>query len=485
MVTQETADAAAVAPTQVSQRALTIGLCATVVSIAFEAISVATAMPVAARDLNGLNYYAWAFSLFLIGMLFATVVCGRISDRIGPAKPLLAGLVIFLAGLVVSGTAQHMAQLVLGRLVQGLGSGAMNVAIFVCVAQVYNARQRPKIFVYISTAWVVPSFVGPPVSAWLTNNLSWHWVFFAVIPLVLFGGIMALPSLRRMMRSHQPSSGTGSQKPAPQKPAPQKPAPLWAAGLLCAATAALQLAGQRLDWIAIVLLIGGLAMLVVALPQLMPAGFLKFRRGLSQVIHTRGLLPGAFFGAEAFVPLMLVEQRSVPLFQAGAVLTVGALGWTAGSWLQSRPWLRVRRDRLITLGCCSVAAGLALVCVIAFVPAIPYFWVALSWVLGGLGMGLAMSSTSLAVMTLSAAAEQGRNASSLNLYDALGSAIFIGVAGSIFAALHPTGNLALTFGVVEASMTVVALLAVITSLRIGMVPNEFGKLTQHQDRDEH
>jgi multisubunit Na+/H+ antiporter MnhB subunit len=65
-------------------------------------------------------------------------------------------------------------------------------------------------------------------------------------------------------------------------------------------------------------------------------------------------------------------------------------------------------------------------------------------------------------MTLSEAAEQGRNASSLNLYDALGSAIFIGVAGSIFAALHPTGNLALTFGVVEASMAVVALLAVIT-----------------------
>jgi len=134
MATRETTDAAAEAAPQVSQRALTIGVCATIVAIAFEAISVATAMPVAARDLNGLNYYAWAFSLFLIGMLFATVVCGRLSDRIGPAKPLLAGLVIFLAGLVVAGTARHMAQLVLGRLVQGLGSGTMNVAIFVCSA---------------------------------------------------------------------------------------------------------------------------------------------------------------------------------------------------------------------------------------------------------------------------------------------------------------------------------------------------------------
>jgi hypothetical protein len=75
MATQQTArDDTEVATSKVSQRALTIGLCATIVAIAFEAISVATAMPVAARDLDRLSYYAWAFSLFLIGMLFATVV---------------------------------------------------------------------------------------------------------------------------------------------------------------------------------------------------------------------------------------------------------------------------------------------------------------------------------------------------------------------------------------------------------------------------
>jgi MFS family permease len=464
MATRQTAhDDTGVAAPRVSQRALTIGLCATIVAIAFETISVATAMPVAARELDGLRYYAWAFSLFLIGMLFATVVCGRLSDRIGPAKPLLGGLVIFLAGLVVSGTAEHMAELLSGRLVQGLGSGTMNVAIFVCVAQAYSPTQRPKIFTYISTAWVLPSFVGPPAAAWLTNRLSWQWVFLAVIPLVIFGGIMALPSLRRMIRRHQAGSNEVTRKPAP----------LWAAAMLCVATASLQLAGQRLDWAGLGLLIAGLAMLLAALPQLMPPGFLRFRRGLSQVIQTRGLLPGAFFGAEAFVPLMLVEQRSVPLVQAGAVLTFGAVGWTAGSWLQSRPWLLIRRDVLITLGCGLVALGLALVTVVAFLPALPYGLVAVSWVLGGLGMGLATSSTSLAVMSLSAAGEQGRNGSSLNVYDALGSAIFIGLAGTIFAALHPSGNLALTFGVVEGSMAVVALLAVLTSLRIGAVRNEF------------
>jgi Major Facilitator Superfamily len=372
--------------------------------------------------------------------------------------------VIFLAGLVVAGTAQHMSQLVAGRLVQGLGSGAMNVAIYVCVALAFSPRQRPKMFTYISTAWVLPSFVGPPASAWLTQHLSWHWVFFAVIPLAVFGGALASPSLIRMMRSYQPSDL-----------AAQKPAPLWAAGLLALAVATLQLAGQQLDRVAVGLAIGGLAALLVALPPLMPPGFLRFHRGLSQVIQTRGLLSGAFFGGEAFVPLMLVEQRGVPLLQAGAVLTVGAIGWTAGSWLQARPWLRLRRDVLITLGCWSVAVGLALVGLIAFLPTLPYALVAVSWIFAGLGMGLAVSSSSLAAMSLSATAEQGRNASSLNVYDALGSGIFVGVAGTVFAALQPSGNLALTFGLVELSMAIVALLGVLTSLRIGVVRNEFAR----------
>ena len=462
MTAQETADATEAAAPKVSQRALTIGLCAIVVAIAFETIAVATAMPIAARDLEGLDYYAWAFSTFMIGMLFATVICGRVSDRIGPAKPLLVGLMIFLAGLVIAGSARYMAQLVAGRLVQGLGSGAMNVAIYVCVAVAFSRRQRPKMFTYISTAWVLPSFVGPPVSAWLTQHLSWHWVFLAVIPLVIFGGAMAFPSLLRMMRTRQPSDADAV-----------KPAPVWAAGLLAVAAAMLQLAGQRLDGLAVGLVIGGIAGLLVALPRLMPPGFLRFRRGLCQVIQTRGLLAGAFFGAEAFVPLMLVEQRGVPLLQAGAVLTVGAIGWTAGSWLQARPWLRIRRDVLITQGGWSIAVGIALVGLIAFLPTLPYVLVAVGWIFAGLGMGLATSSGSLAVMSLSSAAEQGRNAASLNVYDALGSGVFVGVAGTIFAALHVGGNLALTFGLVELSMAGVALLAVLTSLRIGVVPNEF------------
>ncbi|HZA05886.1 MAG TPA: MFS transporter, partial [Propionibacteriaceae bacterium] len=464
MTASETVEQRAEAMAPVSQRRLTVGICINVVAIAFEVIAVATAMPAAARDLDGLPYYAWSFSLFVIGMLFTTVLAGRLSDRMGPARPMVLGMLIFVTGLLLAGSAEHMLQLVGGRLVQGLGSGLMNTAVFVLVAQVYSVTERPRVFAFISTAWVLPSFVGPPVSAWLTEQLSWHWVFYAVVPLVVGGGLLILPTLRRLGRSWTPAERDGEAA---------APAPLWAAGVVALAAAALQLAGQRLDWVALGLLVAALAGLAVGLPRLMPACFAQFGRGLPAVILARGLLAGAFVGAEAFVPLMLVEERGVALVLAGAALTVGSVGWTTGSWLQSRPWLGIRRDRLISLGCLSLTLGLAGTALVALMPGLPYYLVAVSWVFAGLGMGLAVSSTGLATMTLSRDAEQGRNGSSLNLSDALGAGLFVGVSGTIFAALRTSVDLSVTFAVVIGTMAVLALLASLTALRIGPVNNEF------------
>jgi MFS family permease len=180
------------------------------------------------------------------------------------------------------------------------------------------------------------------------------------------------------------------------------------------------------------------------------------------------LIAGAFFGAEAFVPLMLVEQRHLSLVLAGSTLTAGALGWSAGAWLQSLRVFRLRRDRVITLGACCVLVGVGLVALVAWLQ----LWVgvvALAWVLAGIGMGLATSGTSLATMTLSDTGEQGRNASSLQFGEAFGGGLFIGVGGTIFAAVRPGGDLTLTFGSVLTAMTAIGALAVLTSLRTGPI----------------
>ncbi|HYP45178.1 MAG TPA: MFS transporter [Propionibacteriaceae bacterium] len=447
----------------ISRRALTIGMCTAVVAIAFESIAVATALPAAASELNGLRYYAWAFSTLQVGTLLATVATGRLADRIGPARPMLVGMAVFCVGLVVAATSATMLQLIVGRFVQGLGSGTMGVAVSVCIARVFEPRERPRMFSYISMAWMLPAFFGPPVSAWLTAQLGWPWVFWAVLPLVAFAAVMVGPSLRTMMQLPDPISGTAGSRP---------PAAMWAAALAAAAVVSLQIAGQRLDWLSLPLLVAGVTLLLVSLPNLMPVGFFRFGAGLPSVVVVRGLIAGAFFGAEAFIPLMLVEQRGLSLVLGGVVLTVGSIGWTTGSWLQSRPGLRLRRDRIITVGASLVALGLSVAVLTAGVASVWVGLIGVSWVLAGLGMGLAFSSTSVAAMSLSPAAEQGRNSSSLALGEALGGSLLVGLSGSIFASLHPSGQLPITFGSVMAAMCLLAALGALLSLRIGRLPNE-------------
>ncbi len=462
----EVVDCLAVSPSPIpiSRRTLTIGLCTAVVAIAFEAIAVATALPAAARELDGLGIYAWAFSMFQIGMLVATVATGRFADRIGPSRPMVVGMLVFSVGLVVAASSDTMVQLIAGRLVQGLGSGTMGVATTVLIAKIFAPAERPRMFSFISTAWVLPSFVGPPVSAWLTHHLGWEWVFWAVLPLVAFAAVMIGPSLVTLMRIPDPAHD--------EPPATRPPAALWAAGLAAVGVVTLQLAGQRLDRLSVPLAVAGLALLLVSLPNLMPVGFFRFGAGLPSVIVVRGLIAGAFFGAEAFIPLMLVETRGLSLLLAGAVLTIGAVGWTTGSWVQSRPQLHLRRDRIITAGAFFVALGLGVALVTAAVAGAWVGLIAVGWVVGGLGMGLAFASTSVATMSLSSVVEQGRNASSLALGEALGGSLFVGVSGTIFAGLHPSGQLHLTYGWVMAAMCAVALVGALVSLRIGRLGNE-------------
>jgi hypothetical protein len=271
------------------------------------------------------------------------------------------------------------------------------------------------------------------------------------------GSAMMLPPVLRV--ADRPAAPDATRSP---------PAAIWAAVLAAFGAAALQLAGQRVSVVGLLLGAVGLVLVAVALPSLMPRGFFRFGPGLAPVIVVRALLAGAFFGAETFVPLMLVEQRHLSLLVAGSSLTLGAVGWSLGAWLQSMRRLIRRRDLVIVLGAVCVVVGIVLVTLVAWLE----LWVGVvgvAWTFAGLGMGLATSGTSLATMTLSPAAEQGRNASSLQFGEAFGGGLFIGVGGTVFAALRPVDELSTTFAAVLAAMAVVGVLAVLAALRIGPI----------------
>jgi hypothetical protein len=201
----------------------------------------------------------------------------------------------------------------------------------------------------------------------------------------------------------------------------------------------LQFAGSRPGWLALGLVIVALALLVPNVPKLLPAGTLRLGRGLPTVIAMRGILAGAFFGAEAFIPLLLVSEREVSSTLAGLALTGGALGWATGAWYQGRPGMRTPRYLLIRAGCLVVAAAIASLALV-LLPAVPFFVASLAWSLGAIGMGMAIASISVTLFELSPPSEQGTNSASLQLCEALFTIVFVGAAATIFGNAHGTAQ---------------------------------------------
>src|SRR4051812_28397021 len=142
---------------------------------AFEATAVTTVMPTVARELDGVGLYALSFAAPLASGVVGMVAAGRWSDRRGPVIPLSTALVLFAAGLVVCGLAPSMEVLVGGRVLQGLGGGALTVCLYVLVGLVFPAPLQPAVFTSFAAAWVLPTLFGPVLAAYVAHTLGWRW----------------------------------------------------------------------------------------------------------------------------------------------------------------------------------------------------------------------------------------------------------------------------------------------------------------------
>src|SRR5689334_6340473 len=175
---------------------MTVGLILLVTLIAFEALAVNTALPKAADELGSLGLYGWVFAAFMLAMVASIAVSGRAIDERGLYPVLLVGTPLFCAGLVVCATAPSMLALVGGRVVQGLGAGAVSSVANTAIGKAYPPRLRAAMLAVMSSSWVVPGLVGPQISAFVTESVGWRWVFAGLLPLVAIATLLTLPALR-------------------------------------------------------------------------------------------------------------------------------------------------------------------------------------------------------------------------------------------------------------------------------------------------
>lgn len=427
-------------------RPTTLGVLIVITLIAFEAMAVSAALPTAARDVHGLSAFGWAFTGFLVANVVGMVGSGQLSGRYGPRPPLLAGLVAFLGGLLLSGTATTMTQLIAGRFVQGLGSGLLITAMYVVMGEAFPERLRPPLFAATSSAWVVPSLVGPPVSGLLTQHASWRWVFLGLVPFVLVGGALLAPTLRRL------------QNDRIAVPQPIRWLRLVRAVAVAAGVAVLEQAGQHPSPASLAAAVPAVGALAWGLLGLLPPGTLRIRPGVSAPVAMRGLLAGAFFGIESLVPLSLTVQHGYSPTAAGLPLAISGASWALGSWYQGRaddtagPKVRIRLIRSGFLLVCAAAVGIAC----AVVPALPGWLAYPAWLLAGLGAGLTMSSVGVLLLNFTTDADRGADSAALQLSDATMSALTTG-AGGVLIAAAARGSISFTSALVGLDLAMGAL----------------------------
>jgi EmrB/QacA subfamily drug resistance transporter len=159
---------------------------------ALENTVVGTAMPTVIASLGGIEIYSWVFAAYILAATIMTPIWGKMADLIGRRPAMFGGLALFIIGSALSGAAHSMPQLIVFRVIQGLGAAALFPIGLTIVADTLTLEQRTKMIGLFSGMWGVASLVGPLVGGYLTayTKLSWRWCFYIILPFGLLAAAM-------------------------------------------------------------------------------------------------------------------------------------------------------------------------------------------------------------------------------------------------------------------------------------------------------
>ncbi len=156
---------------------------------------VGPALPTIVTQLSGNDYYVWAITIYLLTSTISVPFWGKLSDVYGRKPIYMIGIVIFLIGSALSGLSQNMAMLIVFRGFQGIGAGALFPVALAIIGDLFTPKERGKYQGLFGAVFGIAFVAGPLIGGWLTENLSWHWIFYVNIPI----GIVALVVIQRLL----------------------------------------------------------------------------------------------------------------------------------------------------------------------------------------------------------------------------------------------------------------------------------------------
>ncbi len=386
--------------------------------VAIEATIVSTAMPQIVAQLGDLHLYSWVFSSFLLTQTAMTVVFGKLADLYGRKPVMLAGIAIFLLGSVLAGFAWSMPAMIVFRLIQGVGAGAIQPVTLTIVADLYPARERGKVQGYLASVWAISAVVGPMVGGFIIHNLSWAWIFWMNVPIGLASAAGFIAFLRESERHARPSIDFAG------------------AALFMAAIAALMMALTYAgdDDIAKASLAGGAFMLCLLLfvfqerraTEPMISFALWSRRPIAACNAATVLSGMILMGSTTFLPMYVqgVLHRSPVV--AGLALTMMMVGWPAGATLAAKSFHRIGLRRILIGGSAFIPIGAVLLLFLQ--PGGSPLIAAFGSLIMGFGMGTSSVSSLVLIQEIVKMDERGSatasNLFSRNLGSTLGATLF-------------------------------------------------------------
>jgi EmrB/QacA subfamily drug resistance transporter len=403
--------------------AITAGVMTGMFIAALEATVVGTAMPTVIASLGGINHYSWVFSAYIVTSTVTVPVWGKLSDLYGRRLLYQIGIGVFLLGTLLSGMSTSMTELIIFRAIQGLGAGALIPLGMTIIGDTFTLQERAKMQAYFSGVWGFSSVIGPVVGGFITDQLSWRWVFFINLPIGIIAAIIIGLALKEPKVHQKPKIDYAG------------------AALLMLAISLLMLAmvegGKSIASLLTPANLGlfGLSLVLLALfgwvekraaDPIIP--FALFRNRTVSASVAAGFLGGVgMFGAISFIPLFAQGALGMTATQAGSLLTPLMLSWVSMSVVGGRLLLKVSYRSITIAGFIILTFGFVLLGM--FDRGTPHVWLYIELVLIGAGLGFTMLTLLIAVQQAVERSQLGV-ATSLNQFSrAIGGAFGVALMG--------------------------------------------------------
>lgn len=314
---------------------------------------VGTALPRIIAELSGLKLYAWVFTAYMLASTTTVPIVGKMGDIFGRKQFFLIGIVVFLVGSMLCGTSQTMMQLIIFRGVQGLGGGMIFANAFAIIGDLFPPAERGKYAGMMSGVFGLASVIGPLVGGYITDNLSWRWVFYVNLPL----GVLALFVLATVLPASERHDATRKVDYA---------GAVALAGTIAPLLLGFSWAGTEYAWgspqvvVAFALAAAMASVFVVverrAEEPVIP--FSLFRNGIFAVSMGITFITGAaMFSGSVYIPLFMQGVLGFSATNSGLVMMPMTLAMVAGSMISGQLVSRTGRYKWICTAGLAVATG--------------------------------------------------------------------------------------------------------------------------------